>query len=76
MRKECFVDGSPHENRCVISVVPGASHPINVCIYASGMQCTRNGEKAEKAIIAAGRAVKNATALNSIQYLQTKVFLA
>jgi hypothetical protein len=42
MRKECFVDGGPHENRSVILGVPGISHPFNVCIYASGMQCTRN----------------------------------
>ena len=47
MRRECFDDGTPHENRFVILGVPGASHPINVWIYASGMQCTRNTQSDE-----------------------------
>ena len=47
MRKECFVDGRPHENRSVILAVPGTSHPFNVCIYDSGMQCTRNDQSDE-----------------------------
>ena len=35
MRKECFVDGRPHENRSVILSVPGLSHPFDVSIYAA-----------------------------------------
>jgi hypothetical protein len=44
MRRECFVDGGPHENRSVIFGVPGTSHDFDVWIYTVIVQCTRNPE--------------------------------
>jgi hypothetical protein len=41
MRRECFVDGRPHGNGCVISAVLNVSHPFDVPKMA-GMQYVQN----------------------------------